>query len=336
MGLRDPGAVIVRGTQQNVSVAYRNDSYIANDVFPIIDGLSRQSRITKHFKGPWFRDGAGIRPPGSAARKISYTVGSQNLNPVNYASATQVVDEEVQNSRVPQNLKTDPRIDALELIANALDLKRELRTAAVIKAADWSGVGAGGEDAVGGWGHATAASDTFIADCKTVRAAFHAAGGHPPNCLLLDFYAHQALQFAPALLDKINPQGFGKEDFVSNAALAHLAMVNKIIVGTAIYDTSEPIQTGLDTNFTGVDIWDSAGGAKKGLGFFYYSPPVPSKKHPSAGYQYRLRQPNGQPRFSTGWRDSPTHSDWYDTQEELDIAAVCLDQGYLFKDTALT
>jgi hypothetical protein len=334
MGLKDPGAVLVRGSLQNVSIAYRPQGFVADLIFPTISGLARQTKVPKYTKGPWFKDSAQPRAPKTSAKVISYDVATQDLDPINYAIAGQVSDEEEQNAGVAGSLPMDLRVDTLEMLAGSLMISQEERVADVIKAAAWSGQAVGGVDAANSWGHGTSASDTFLDDMDTGRTAFHAAGAPPPNSLLLDFYAYQSVRKAPALLDKIYPTGFGKDDFVSPQSLANLAGVERIIVGTAVYDDSEPLQTGADTSFNAVDIWDSTGTTKKGLGFLFYSPAAAGLKQQSSGYIYKIGQPNGSYRLSTGWRDSATHSDFYDSQEECDIAAVSLDCGYLWYDTA--
>lgn len=334
MGLRDSSAVVVRGSLQNASIAYRPQGFVADLIFPVINGLSRKSKVPKYTKGPWFKNSAAPRAPGTAARLISYDVATENIDPINYAIAGKVADEEEQDANAPGSLPVDPRLDTLEQLGGSLMISQEKRVADAVKEANWSAVGVGGEDAANSWGHGTAASDTFIDDADKVRAAFHEAGSPPPNSLLLDFYSHQSLRKAPALLDKIYPTGFGKDDFVSPSSLANIAGVERIIIGTAIYDDSEPRQTGLDTNFNAVNIWDSTGTTKKGLAFFFYAPAAAGLKQQSCGYIYKLRQPNGSFRYTTGWRNSETHSDYYDSQEECDIVPVSLDCGYLFYDTA--
>ena len=42
--------LIVAGPLANVSVAYKNKDYIADQVFPIIDGADPKAKITKYLK----------------------------------------------------------------------------------------------------------------------------------------------------------------------------------------------------------------------------------------------------------------------------------------------
>lgn len=334
MAIANPTALIVRGALQNTSIAYRNAAYVADDVFPIIDGVSKQAKVAKYHKGAWFRDEAEVRAPGTPAVVGEFRVTTANLDPINYAFAAMVTDEERRMAREPGALPIQPDIDAIEFIADKLDIKREIRASALLHATDWSGAGAGGVDAEGHWGDATAASDTFLADIRTGRDTILGNTGILPNSLLLSWPAWSALQVAPALLALMNPTTLNREALVTPAALKSLIGIENLIIGAAIENTDEETVAG--TEFTGVNIWGTTGSETKGIGFLYYKPPRPGLKVPSAGYQYRLKKENGAGRLSTTWRENARHSDMYDSEEDVDIAAVGTDLGYMWKDTATT
>jgi len=331
--ISDPNSLIVRGALQNVSIAFRNLDFVADELFPIIDGVHKQAKVAKYVKGAWFRDEAQVRAPGGVAPVLEFRMGTENLDPVNFAAATMVTDETRAASNEPGALPIQPDMDAVEFIANALDLKREVRASAILHATNWGGSGAGGADAGGHWGDGTVADDTFLADMKTGRAAIRALTGMLPNSLFLDYPAWDDLQMAPALLALMNPQKIDKQALVTVEALMVLAGVKNIIIGSAIKNTDE--ETVADTSFTGVDIWGTTGAETKGVGFLYYKPDRPGLKTPSAGYQYRLKKINGQGRLSTTWRENARHSDMYDTEEDVDIAPVSIDLGYMWKSTAV-
>jgi len=332
MPLIDPTSLIVRGALQDVSFQYRNGMYVANDVFPLVDGIGRKTKVAKYQKGPWFRDEADVRAPGSPARVGHFSLTTQNLDPINYAFATEVTDEEREEAAKPGNLPIQPDMDAVEFIAEKLDLKREIRTSAIIQATVWSGVSAGGTDAEGAWGHATAASDTTLVDIALAKDTIRANTGILPNTILLDWVAWSKLSIAPALQALMFPTTLPGAA-ITTATFGGLVGLN-VIVGSAVKNSDE--ETTPTDSFTSVNIWGPSATPTKGSAFIFYKPPVVGLKTASAGYQYRLRQSNGSSRLTTTWRDSARHADMYDSQEEVDIAAVGLDLGYLFKDTAAT
>lgn len=335
MALTDPNAAVVRQYLQDVSIAYKNSQYVADSLFPIIDGLNSKTKVGKLLKGPWFRDEAEPRAPGTAARVGEFKIGSTNLDPINYAFATSVPDEERRYLTIPGNFPGNPDMAAIEYIAEKLDIKKEVRASAVLHATNWNSVGAGGEDAGGLWGAATASGDdTFLPDIRKGRDTILAATGVLPNKLFLSWPAWSALQVSNKLLSLMNPTALTANSLVTIPSLAALIGVEEVIVGAAVKNTDE--ETVADTGFTSVNIWGTSGAETKGIGFLYFAPSRAGVRTPSAGYQYRVAGENGQGRYSTTWRDDARHADMYDTEENTDIAAVGTDLGYMWKDTALT
>lgn len=333
MPLDRVSSIIVRGALQDVSIAYRNSGYVADEVFPLIDKVGRKVKVAKYQKGAWFRDEAEVRAPGTAARVVDMKVTSQNLDPIAYATATQVTDEEMQESKKPGNLPIQPEIDAQEFMAEKLDLNREIRVANLIMATVWNGVAAGGSDANGAWGHATAASDTFLTDVNDARDKILKSTGVKPNKLFLSWPAWSKLQRAPALLALMNPTELKRESLVTTTALEALIEM-KLIIGSAVKNThAEDVD---DDAFNPVWVFGTSGSEDKGIGFIYYAPERPGLKMPSAGYQYRVMQESGSGRLISTWRDDARHANMFDAIEETDIAAVSLDCAYLYKDTAVT
>ena len=156
--------LVVRGPLAGVSVAYKNQSYIADRVFPIIDRVDPKAKIARYLKGAWFRDEAGIRGPGSRANRGGYPIDFINVTPVEYAFAKEVTDEDRRAVRSAFAPPLRPDMDAIEFATDKIDLKKERRVASLILAGTWSGVA--GEDAEGGWA-STAETHTFITDVET-------------------------------------------------------------------------------------------------------------------------------------------------------------------------
>lgn len=329
----DPFSVIVRAVLQNVSLQYRNLNYVADDIFPLIDGVHKQAKVAKYQKGAWFRDEAQVRAPGTPAHVSEYPMTTKNLDPVNYADATMVTQEDRAAANEPGSMPIQPDIDALEFIADKLDMKRETRTSALLHAANWGGAGAGGSDAGGNWGHGTASSDTFLDDIRTGRDSILLNTGILPNSLFLSWPAWSKLQVAPALLALFTPRQLDANSLVSVPSLAAFLGLQNIFLGITTKNTAEETVDG--DEFTGVNVWGTSGSESKGVGFLYYKPNRPGLKTPSAGYQYRLRKElSGQGRLSTTWYDAARHSTMYDTEEDVDITPVGLDLGYMWKNTA--
>lgn len=332
MPLRNVEEIQIRKTLMNISIMYLNTNYVANQLFPIIDGVDKKTKILEYKLAPWYRDEAGVRAEFGAAPVSRFSVTSQEFDPINFATGTEISDEQRRDAKIDGNLPVEPFIDAMLWMANKLDLKKEINAGALLRATNWATTGAGGEDAGGNWGHATAASDTFLEDTRKARNYIKNNTGFTPNKLFLDWYAREALYYAPALLALISPENFRPGMFVDDANLKTLTRVDQIIVGDAFKNTDE--ETVADTSSTLVNVWGTVGSETKGVAFLYYAPDVPKKKTPSAGYQYRLKQENGLVRTGQQWDDRKHHKVAMDLEEDTQIKATGLDLGYMFKNTA--
>lgn len=322
--------LLVSGPLANVSIAYKNKSYVSDQLFHIIDDVDPKAQIAKYAKGAWFRDEAQQRGPGAEAQRGGYPTGWVSFLTKEYAFAKEVTDEDRKFalSRMAPPLKPDQ--DALEFVADKLDLSRERRVAAAIKAASWiDGNGAGGEDAEGGWAVKTAGNNTFLEDINKGRKVIHASTGIKPNCLLIDFGTYNLMKEAADILDKIK---YTQRGVLTKDILASLADLDEIIIGEAIVNTAKETKAG--TDWTASYVWEV--NAAKGMGFLFYKPPAPGLKVPAPGYIPRISQGNGMARRTTTWREAAKHQDVYEVAEELDIVICGLDLGYMFKDTAAT
>src|SRR3989338_7624205 len=132
--------LIVSSPLADVSIAYRNKSYIADSVFPIIDKISPKAKIARYLKGAWFKDEAGIRGPGSRANRGGYPVDYLSIATKEFAFAKEVTDEDRKFASVQgaPPLKSDQ--DAIEFATDKIDLKKEVRVSEMIITGTWSGV----------------------------------------------------------------------------------------------------------------------------------------------------------------------------------------------------
>ena len=318
---------IVAGPLANVSVAYRNLDYIADQVFPIIDGADPKAKITKYQKGAWFRDEAGIRAAGTRARRGGYPVTSVSLATKEYAFAKEVTDEDRRFSKAQGAPALDPEQDAIEFATDKVDLKKERRVASIITAGTWLDGNVGGVDAEGLWSPA-GDTNTFLIDIATGKKALRAIGVIATD-LAIDFDTYEALKRCAEILEKIK---YVQKGVLGKDLLAALLGLKDVHVGSAIYSDAEETAAGDD--FNAVDIWTVNAG--KGMGFLYHKPPKLGLKVVTAGVQARIAYENGGPRRTSTWREKAEHQDLYEVAEETDIVQVCSDAGYLWQDTYAT
>lgn len=319
--------LIIAGPLANVSIAYKNQQYIADKIFPVLNNVSPKAKIARYLKGAWFRDEAGIRGPGGMANRGGYPIDYLSVSTVEYAFAKEVTDEDRRNAGNPAQgeppLKPDQ--DAVEFSADKVDLKKERVVASKIINGTWSGVA--GEDAGGLW--AAGSGNTFLLDVRTRVNTIRSNTGLKPNVLVIDFGTYNSLKEEDTILNKIK---YTQRGVLTAELLAAILDLNEIIVGESIYSTAKEKKDG--TDFTPQDIWEKNAG--KGSAFLFYRPPAPGLKIPSAGYQARVNYENGMPRRTTTWREAANHQDVYEVAEETDIVVTGADLGFLWVDTLLT
>jgi len=317
--------LIIAGPLGNVSVAYRNKSYIADRVFPIIDNVSPRAKIARYLKGAWFRDEAGIRGAGGRAARGGYPVDLLSLATKEYAYAKEVTDEDRRFATAAGAPPLKPDQDAIEFAADKIDLSKEVRVASAIIAGTWSGVA--GEDAGGLW--AAGAGNTFLSDVRARVETIRSNTGMKPNRMIIDFGTYNSLKEESTVLDKIK---YTERGVLTKELLAAILELDEILIGEAIKSTAKETKAG--TEFTASNIWEKNAG--KGSAFLYYAPASPGLKIPSAGYQARVAYENGGPRRTSTWREAAEHQDVYEVAEETDIVVTGADLGFLWVDTLLT
>jgi len=325
MSQPDTRDLVVAGPLADVSIAYRNQAYIADRVFPILDKVSPRAKISRYLKGAWFRDEAAIRGAGAEAKRSGYSIDSLSLNTNEYAFAKEVTDEDRRNANVAGAPPLNPDQDAVEFATDKVDLKKEIRVADLIISGTWSGVA--GEDAAGLW--AAGESNTFLADVRARVETIRSNTGLKPNRLIIDHGTYNSLKEEATVLSKIQ---YTERAILTKDLLAAILELDEVLIGEAIKNTAKETKAG--TEFTAANIWEKNAG--KGSAFLYYSPQKPGLKVASAGYQARVAYENGMARRTTSWRESARHQDVYEVAEETDILQTGTDLGFLWYDTLLT
>jgi len=317
---------LVRGPLQNVSIAYRNTAYVADRVFPIIDGVPAKAQILRHNKGDWFRDEAGIRGPGARSRRGTPKTDYLSVTPVEYAFASEVTDEDRRWAGQQGAPPLRPDEEAIGYAADKIDLAKEIRIATLIKGGTWSGVA--GEDAEGLWAP-PGSTNTFLTDVTTRIGTIRANTGLRPNVLLVTEGTLNAIKSCAEVLDRIK---YTERGVVTANLLASLLELDEVLVAGAIQNTAKETKAGLE--FTAKDLWEKT--ATKGSAFLFHRPSRPGLKTPSVGYQAREFYDGNQVRRVSTWREPAEHMDVYEVAESTDLVVTGADLGFFWYDTILT
>jgi len=334
----DAQALIVRGPLANVSVMYNNRDYIqggsrANNerAFPVITNVTNKSKILTYKKGAWFRNEAKPVGRGRSVRG-GYPTGEVNIDPIEYGFAKEVYDKDrriaKQSGSPPLNLD----INAINFVSDKIDLSKESRVAALVKATAWSGQSAGGEDAGGLW--AASDNNTFLVDVFARITTIHQNTGFFPNRLIIDSGTWLSLVLEATLLDRLQ---ITKDKIITTSLLASLFNMTtnndfKVFIAGAI--TSTAIETKGGEDFTSALIWENT--ATKGMGFLYYATATPALEQPNALYECRENMKNDLVRLTEKHREGVDHRDVYEVRESTDYVVSGADLGFMWKDTLLT
>jgi hypothetical protein len=323
MALPTRNDVIIRGALQNVSIMYRNASFIGSQVFPTITGLNSRTQILKYAKGPWFRLEAALRAEGTVAERGSYSVSTTNIDPKQVSIGKAVTDELVRSSSEPGNLPLQPITEAIEYCANQIDLYNEKLIADAIFAQTWADGVAHGTDMHGAWATQTTAS-TLISDIRAGKSAVQAATGLEPNTLLMDYATWVKILDNALILDRIK---YSQAGVTTEQIVAMVLGLDRVLVGKALINSAK--EHNGEATFTPKQLWEYNTG--KGSAFLYYTPASAGLRTPAAGYKYQLNI-DGAAREVRSYREDPERQMVYEVTEESQISCLGLDLGYLYKD----
>lgn len=286
-----------------LSIAYKNPRYIADQVLPGIKVAKQADDYYIFTKGDWFRDEADLRAPGTRAKRGGYTLDTDEYSCKEYAFAKELPDEVRENADAVLN----PEIEATEFATDRVMLKIERELAAAIFVAGvWANDKTGGTDF-------TVWSDYDncdpIGDVDGWKDTIHKSTGMEPNRLLIGREVWSKLKRAPDILELVKyvERGILTEDLV-----AQVLGVEKIIVGDPIYNSAAEGVTVVQAY-----IWGK-------YALLYYVPDRPALRTPSAGYILNWHE-----RSVRNWREAPEKQDVFEASQNLAIEVTGTDLGLL-------
>lgn len=322
----DFNSVIIPVALQNLSIQYRPQGMINQEIFPIVPVTNPQHKVLKYTKASYYRvDKTSMyRAPGTLRKRVSYDVGTMSINPQQVSREIAVVDEYVDLSTMPGQYPFNPQIDAVQRLRTEVDLLKEVILSDTIWATTWLDGYAGGITAAGGWG-STGMDNTFVHDVMTAKAAFVASHGYYPNRLMLDYSTFAAQQYNPMIQDKIKYTQLG---ILTEQLIASVLGIEKVVIGVTPYTAANENSAVTDATTTLTQIWNPSG---KGNAFLYHYA-APSLRTVAAGFQYRVPY-MGSMSLMRGYRDEPVSATIYQLTENVEISPVATDMGYAWKDT---
>ncbi len=147
-----------------------------------------------------------------------------------------------------------------------------------------------------------------VSDIENLRDKIVTAIGRLPNVAVIGWQAYQALRKHPDMLDRVK---YTERGIVSANALQEIMGIDKLVVGTAIYTTTQEGASAAGNAF----IW----GKHLWMG---YVPAAPALMAPAAGYVFEWNA-----RTIRQYREEQEHADVFEVQHYTSEKITASDAG---------
>lgn len=285
----------------NISIAWEPQGHIADQIVPPVKVKLEDGQFIVYDKSA-FNIPEAQRRPRTAYKEIDWTLSRDNYHAEEYGLQSRIDDRERTNSVEPLELdETSTEV----LTANLLNVRERritnlvLSTTNVTQNTTLSGTGQ--------WSHAAGGDPIGVS--VTAQNTIQAATGYLPNTMTMGFKVWQALRINPVLKAAV-----ADGERLTKALVAELLGVERIIVGTTLYNTAKAGQTTALGDMWGKDA------------LFSYTQPRPAQRRPSFAYRFYTQA------FRVfRWRDTPVNCDVIRVNEIYAEKIIASQLGYLVK-----
>ena len=266
-----------------ISVGYRNASYVADAVLPVVPVNKRSNKYflyrREDFLSPSPTSGTGLaslRRPGSEAAELDYTLSTQNYSAEEYAYRGFVADAEAAASDNPLQADMDQSLQLTE----RLMLDNEISVANLVsKRASYPSsnkvaltTGASGTS----WAQYASANSAPFNDIKNGKLAVIRGIAREANTMLLSVDAARTLADHPNLKDLVK---YTHQDALTISGLP------KVLRGLMVIEGATQKNTAVEgTTYSGGNVWAADDGTAMGL--IFYRPDTPTLRTVSLGYTF--------------------------------------------------
>lgn len=283
-----------------ISVKYRNQSYVAMDLFPVVS-VRKSSDLYRVYNRN-FRIPETERSTKAAAREHDFEVSNSSYILKRHALKSFVSDGDAENYDL-----ADLRSETVEELTDVILRKAEKDAALLITTTSWSLnlslTSTAAWDITGG-------SDP-VAHFDTGSSQVVLNSGNKPNVAGMGLQAWNAFKNNSAVLDRIK---YTSRELGENMAAA-LIGADKVLVALASEDSSA------------LGVADSIAALWNDAVFWGYAPASPGPLKASAGYTFRKAIP-----MVKRYRAEDRESDAIEVNMEYQIKVVSSLSGFIIKD----
>lgn len=291
----------------DLSVAYTPGEFIAAGVFPTVKVMKLSDKYWIYSKEDFLRRDVGVRAPGTRAKRSDYGVTTGGYSCVEHAIAKSVPDEVQNNADNPMN----PIIDATRYVTEQIFLDKEIDVAGEAFGTGW----AASATPSASW---SASQSTPLSDVSTARSTIAGSIGREPNVGVMGRALWAATTENREIMDRLRYSSSPTDPAIANlAAVAALFGLSKLLVGSAIYNSSLEGVAGSYGFVWGTNL------------LVAYVSPQPALMTPSAGYVFAATT-----REIANFREDQERANVIEARESWDTKVVASDAGYLIKTAA--
>ncbi len=306
----DTGDVHVNALLSNISIGYRNDSYVADKVFPLVPVNKQADIIPVYNKSDWLRDDMQVRAPGTEAAEAGWSVtNTATYFAKNFALAKKIPDEVRENADAPYDMDRDATI----FVTEKAMIRREVEFAAKVNAASiWT------TNTTVGVKWSDFANSDPVNDIKTGSRTITQLIARKPNVLVIGQLVLDRLTEHPDFQEKIK---YTQTSVVTEDLIAKLLNLEAVYTCYAIYESAAEGGTS-----SIVAIWDDDA-------VLLYVPKSPSLFTPAAGYTFYWKPlTGGGPQYIRKYRVDSKKTDVVEVQSYFDCKVTSADAAVRWAD----
>lgn len=251
----------------NVSIKYKNASYLAETLFPVVQVAKQQGKYYTYDKA-MFRRNDTRRAPGAKANEVEYGLSTAQFYAEDHALKEKIPFEIIDQADNALN----PEMDAVESVTEMLLVDKEMALAATF--ADTATITQNTTlSGTSQWSDYNN-SDPFN-DIRTAIDTVQSATGLRPNTLSFGQQVFNKLLDHPDIVERIK---YSMAGAVTAELIARLFDVERVLVGSAIKNTADEGQTDSLSY-----IWGKHAHA-------LYVAPTPRLKQVTSGFTFTYQQ----------------------------------------------
>lgn len=306
--LSNQGARIIDPILTNVAQGYHNSEFIGNVLFPRVPVMASGGQIIEFGKEAFYQYNLR-RSPGGRTQRINFGYLGKPFALLQDSVEVPVPREHMRDAAVVPGVNMGIRAVNLGMSAVTKSLEFDQATLATTA----GNYDAGHKVALAGATKWSAATGTPTNDINTAREAIRSSVGIYPNVAMLSAVAFNAAINNPNVINRFQ---YTSSDVITEAMLAKLWNLDKVVVGKSITMTDANVAT---------DIWgNNAVLAYVNLGSI-------NAEEPSFGYTYAME---GNPLVEQVYWDPQTKSWVYPVNYERQPVLSGITSGYLIQTPA--